>query len=151
MPNLFPIDTTTATSATDETTVSQAQFGKSWRFDFAAGDFMQTPTGKVAESRGVDAWLEWCQKAVLTKRYRYLVYTRNHGQEFESLISRHLNRAGNESEIKRMVAECLNVDPRTYKVENFTFTWENDQCFFTCEVTNIRGETGTINGSVVLG
>jgi len=109
-----------------------------------------TPTGKVLEIKGVEAWLEWCNKALLTARYRFLVYSRNHGQEFEELISRHLSRAGNESEIRRMATECLMVDPRIASVGNFSFTWEQDQCYFTCEVTNILDETGTVNGSVVV-
>ncbi|HOV80184.1 MAG TPA: DUF2634 domain-containing protein, partial [Bacillota bacterium] len=130
---------------------NQVKFGRSWRFDFDAGEFVMTPTGRVAEIRDTDAWLEWCKKALQTARYRYLVYSRNYGQEFDDLIGRHLTRAGNESEIKRIVTECLMVDPRTAAVENFTFRWEGDQCYFTCEVSNVRGETGTVSGSVVIG
>jgi hypothetical protein len=42
------------------------------------------------------------------------------------------------------------VDPRTAAVENFSFEWEGDTVKFTCEVSNVRGETGTIGGSVVV-
>ena len=144
MPNLFPIGSS-STDSTPETT-SSIQFGRSWMFDFDAGDFVLTPTGKVAESEGVDAWLEWCKKVIRTERYKYLIYSRNYGQEFEDLISRHLPRAANESEIIRIVTETLMVDPRTASVGNFTFRWEGDQCFFTCTVTNVRGQTGTVEG-----
>lgn len=150
MPNLFPTETVTATPELPETQAGQVQFGRSWRFDFDAGEFVLTPTGRVAETQDTDSWLEWCKKALQTARYRYLVYSRNYGQEFDNLIGRHLTRAGNESEIKRIVTECLMVDHRTARVENFTFTWEDDQCFFTCEVSNVRGETGTISESVVI-
>lgn len=150
MPNLFPTEVVTATSELTETQSSQVKFGKSWRFDFEAGDFVLTPTGKVTESQGFEAWLGWCEKALMTARYRYLVYSRNHGQEFEELISRHLTRAGNESEIRRMATECLMVDPRTASVSNFSFIWEEDRCYFTCDVTNVLGESGTVNGSVVI-
>lgn len=151
MPNLFPTEEVTATPEVTEIPANQVQFGRSWKFDFEAGEFVLTPTGKVQETEDVDAWLEWCKKALQTARYRYLAYSRNYGQEFEDLIGRHLTRAGNESEIKRIVTECLMVDPRTAAVENFTFTWEGDQCYFTCEVSNVRGETGTVSGSVVIG
>ncbi len=150
MANLYPTTTSTTTTELPETQTSQVQFGKSWRFDFDSGDFVLTPAGRVAGCGDEEAWLEWCRKALMTARYRYLVYSRNYGQEFDDLISRHLTRAGNESEIKRIATECLMVDPRTEAVESFTFTWEGDQCFFTCEVSNVRGETGTISGSVVI-
>ena len=144
MPNLFPIGSS-STDSTPETTPS-VQFGRSWRYDFEKGDFVLTPTGKVATSTDTDAWLEWCQKAIRTERYKYLVYSRNYGQEFEDLIARHLPRAANESEIIRIVTETLMVDPRTASVGNFTFRWEGDQCYFTCTVTNVRGQTGTVEG-----
>lgn len=148
MPNLFPTETS---AALPESKTSRVQFGKSWTFDFAAGDFNLTPTGKVAGSTEEEAWLEWCRKTLMTARYWFLIYSRNYGQEFDDLISRHLTRAGNESEIKRIATETLKVDPRTKAVENFTFTWEGDQCYFTCEVSNVRGETANISGQAVIG
>lgn len=147
MPNLFPI---TENDDHTERQERQVQFGRSWRFDYEKGDFVTSPTGKVMGCSGTDAWLEWCKKAILTKRYRHLVYSRNHGQELDDLISRHLTREANELEIKRMVTETLMVDPRTSGVGNFTFRWEGEKCFFTCEITNVRGEKETITESVVI-
>jgi len=149
MPNLFPTESNA--TALPETKTTRVTFGKSWRFDFQKGEFVLTPTGKVFESTDEDAWLEWCQKAVLTERYRYLIYSRKYGQEFEDLFRRNLNRAGNESEIKRIVTETLKVDPRTASVDNFGFTWDGEQCFFTCTVTSARGTTKALNGKVVTG
>lgn len=151
VPNLYPEQFLTPSAELPETKVSQVEFGKSWRFDFKTGEFVLSPTGKVAESEGVDAWIEWCKKTLMTERYRWLVYSRNYGQEFEALIRRNLNRAGNESEIKRITTECLMVDPRTKSVDNFQFAWDEDKCYFTCVITSVRGETGTLNGSVVIG
>lgn len=145
---LFPTNETTATPSTAAPEV--VSFGKSWRFDFDAGEFVLTPSGRVLGCEDADAWLEWCMKAVATTRYKYLVYSRNYGQEFDDLISRHLSRSANESEIQRIATECLMVDPRTEAVKNFAFTWEGDQCFFTCEVTNVRGEHGTLLGKVMI-
>lgn len=149
MPDLFPtVDAPTAEETkTDPAVVA---FGRSWRFDFEKGEFVLIPTGSVATSENAGAWLEWCKKALLTTRYHYLVYSRNHGQEFEALISRHLSREGNESEIRRIATECLKVDPRTAQVASFVFSWESDAVFFTCEVTNVRGESGKVDGSVVI-
>lgn len=147
--SLFPIDMPVA-EVEPVADAGQVSFGRSWRFDFAAGDFVLTPSGAVAGADYFDAWLQWCRKALVTERYRYLAYTRAYGQEFEDLIVRHLSRAANESEIRRMVTECLMLDPRTAAVENFTFEWDGDVCYFTCEISNVRGETGTVSSEVVI-
>lgn len=147
MASLFPA--ASAVPQTSELAVRTISFGRSWRFDFHTGDFVTTSTGKVAESKGVDAWLEWCLKALSTARYRYLAYTRNYGQEFDDLIAKNLGRSGNESEIKRIATECLTIDPRTASVDNFQFDWQGEICKFTCEVKNIHGTIGTLAGSVV--
>lgn len=145
---LFP---TTETSVSPDTAAPEVvSFGKSWRFDFDIGEFVLAPSGKVITCEDTDAWLEWCMKAVQTARYKFMVYSRNYGQEFDDLISRHLSRGANESEIKRIATECLMCDPRTASVKNFTFTWEGDQCFFTCEVTNVRDESSTLLGKVMI-
>lgn len=149
MPSLFP--TQPIIPETAETVAGRVKFGSSWKFDFESGEFLLGPTGKISDSKDVDAWLEWCKKAVQTERYRYLAYGRLYGQEFDELIALHLSREGNESEIKRMVSECLTADPRTKAVEGFIFTWEGDQCHFTCTVTNVRDENGEIQGTVVIG
>jgi len=136
--------TTDAVAADDS-----ASFGSSVRFDFDAGEFVLTPTGRIAVAEDTEAWLQWCAKALLTERYRYLVYSRSYGQEFDSLMGEGLPREAAESEISRIATETLMADPRTASVRNFSFSWERDQCNFTCEVTNVREETGTVQGSVV--
>ncbi len=151
MANLFPTEETKATpEITEAQTDRLVKFPKSWKFDFDTGEFVFTPTGKIIETQDMAAWLEWCKKALQTTRYRHLIYSRNYGQEFEDLISRYFDRAGNESEIKRITTECLMVDPRTSAVKNFTFDWISNAVYFTCEVLSVRDELGIISGSVVL-
>lgn len=148
MPELFPSSLTTPTVAPEATQNRQVTFGKSWRFDFDTGEFVLTPTGKVAESLDIEAWAEWCKKALFTARYRFMIYSRNYGNEFEDLIGRGLNRAAKESEIRRIATECLMADPRTAKVGNFTFEWLQDGVIFSCEVSNVRGESATVESVV---
>jgi hypothetical protein len=127
----------------------QVPFRRSWKFNFETGEFVLTPTGKFVETNDDEAWLEWCRKAIHTVRYRYLIYSRYFGQDFEDLIGRYLTWEARESELKRMSIECLMADPRTAKVENFTFQWNSDSVIFSCEISNVRGISGTVYGSVV--
>lgn len=144
MPNLFPTEQITAVP--EETQTGLVKFGKSWVFDFEQGDFVLSPTGRAMEADGAEAYRQWAQKTLLTPRYRYPIYSRNYGQELEDLLRRNLTRAGNESEIKRMVTEALMVDQRTSSVGDFTFDWQEDSVYFTCTVTTAQGEQVQISG-----
>ncbi len=121
---------------------------KSWKFNYKEGEFQTTPAGKMIEVEGTEAWAEWCQKALLTERYYYLIYDYNFGQEFESLIGTAMPRELIEMEIKRIVEETLAQHPYTSRVNTFTFEWKDDECYFTCEVESVSGETITLEGNV---
>lgn len=151
MPNLFPASDngSAPTSAIRPGAAVQAKFGRSWRFDYDRGDFVTTPTGKVAESTDAEAWLEWCKKAIRTERYTYLAYSRGYGQEYDEIIPRNLTRQEVESELVRMTTEALKTDPRTDRVGPFSFEWDGERCLFQCELTNVRQQKSRIDGSVV--
>ena len=148
MPNLLPTEELVVD--TEEIVSTEVEFGHSFRFDFTVGEFIYSPTGKVVIANEYNAWLEWCQKAMLTSRYRHPIYSGEYGQEFDELIRRSLSRAANESEIVRDITECLLIDPRTASVSNFLFRWEGDTVIFSCEIKNVRDETGTLEGEVYL-
>lgn len=148
--NIFPEDVEEEWTEvqTEKSSTEEITFGRSWRFDFDVGDFVMTPTRKVAAADETAAWVMWCQKAIRTPRYRHLIYSREHGEEFDDLIGKGYSRAVQESEIKRMVTEALMVDPRTAGVGDFTFLWQDDGCFFTCRITNVRDEEAMLERSV---
>ncbi len=101
------------------------QYGKSWLFDFAKGDFVTDGAGRVIEADGYTAWAQWCVKAVLTERFAYLVYSSDYGTELEQAM-RQPSRAAVEAELERVITEALLVDPRTERVTDFSFEWEGD-------------------------
>ncbi|WP_106766823.1 DUF2634 domain-containing protein [Paenibacillus faecalis] len=128
---------------------SGAVFGRSWRFDFEAGEFVMSPTRKVAAVDEKEAWVIWCEKAIRTPRYRHLIYSRDYGSELEELIGSDDDHALLESEIRRMVTETLMADARTESVDQFLFTWEGEACRFSCQITSVRDETEMIEGVVM--
>ncbi|MEK4356221.1 DUF2634 domain-containing protein [Paenibacillus sp. FSL M7-1455] len=150
MANLFPAtEDMVWEDATEPATYegSGAVFGRSWKFDFDAGEFVMSPTRKMAVADEKEAWVLWCEKAIRTPRYRHLIYSRDYGSELEELIGSG-NRAIQESEIRRMVSETLLADARTQNVDQFVFEWEGESCRFTCRITNIREEEAVLEGSV---
>lgn len=151
MPSLFPA---TGVVWGDEEDLSGAaseevRFGRSWRFDFDAGDFVLTPSGKVAAAGPQEAWVQWCIKAVKTPRYRHVIYSRNYGSELEELVGQGDSRGVMESEITRMVTETLLADPRTDSVDQFTFDWNLEQCMFSCRVTSVQEEMFILESEVI--
>lgn len=123
-------------------------FGRSWMFDFESGEFLMTPTRKIVLADETAAWIMWCEKAVRTARYHHVIYSRNYGQEYDGLIGRGMSRGALESEIQRMTTEALMADPRTERVDQFSFSWSGDACLFSCRVMNSREETAVLEGSV---
>lgn len=151
MANLFPLGALEAAEAdVVNENVDEVKFGRSYAFDFHLGEFVLSGSSKVREVEGEDAWFEWCKKALYTQRYRYPIYSRFYGQEFEDLIRLGLNREGNESEIERIVTEALMRDPRTAAVGNFSFTWSTDECYYEFQASNIYESAIILSESVVL-
>ncbi|MEK3827404.1 contractile injection system sheath initiator [Paenibacillus sp. FSL K6-1558] len=151
MPSLFP---ETGMVWGDEEDLSGAaseevRFGRSWRYDYDAGDFVLTPSGKVATADAHEAWVQWCIKAVKTPRYRHVIYSRDYGSELEDLIGQGDSRGVMESEIARMVTETLLADPRTDAVGQFTFDWDREQCGFTCRVMSVQDEMFILESEVI--
>jgi phage baseplate assembly protein W len=145
MPNLFPEDGFTIDNVSSD---EQAAHGGSWMFDFSKGDFVRDPTNKVVATDTLAAWVQWCQKALMTQRYRHLAYSSDYGSEFEDLIGQAYTHAAIESEIKRMTTEALMVHPYTQTVDNFTFEWDTDCVKFTCDLMSIMGETAHLTYSL---
>lgn len=152
MANLFPETEDMVWTDAPETDVPEgavAVFGRSWRYDFEAGEFVMSPTRRVAVVDEKEAWVIWCEKAIRTPRYRHLIYSRDYGSELEELLGEGYDHFLQESEIERMVTDTLLADARTESVSQFLFTWEGEACRFSCRITSVRDETEIIEGVVI--
>lgn len=149
MPDLFPTVGTAEATYIDEVASDTVNYGKTVQFDFEKHEFILSPTGRQKTVISSDAWGEWCVKALCSERYKYLIYSDNYGEEIDTLLGKSYPRKVVESEIRRMVKDCLMVDKRTASVDNFKFTWIDDGIMFSCDVKNTIGETMTISRKVV--
>lgn len=149
MPDLFPTVGTAEATYIDEAASDTVNYGKTVQFDFEKHEFILSPTGRQKTVTSSDAWGEWCVKALCSERYKYLIYSDNYGEEIDTLLGKSYPRKVVESEIRRMVKDCLMVDKRTASVDNFKFTWIDDGIMFSCDVKNTIGETMTISRKVV--
>jgi hypothetical protein len=144
VPELFP---SAEVVDNEELTVVEEEISKkTWAFDFQKGEFVLSPDGKVKKCDRIEAYRQWCYKALATPRFRHLAYSTDYGHEFDDLIRRNLTREANESEIQRIVTETLMVNPHTVSVEDFSFRWEEDTCYYSCTAYTDFGEDTLIEG-----
>lgn len=146
--NLFPENADfEITDFTEENeTDSIDDFKKSYAYDFEKGDFIRGPDGKVLLVDRLEAYIQWCQKTLLTKRLKHLSYTEVYGQEYYTLIGEAISKAAIELEVERMTREALMVHPYTKEVENFKFEWNTnkDELYFTFDVITVLDELFTL-------
>ncbi|MCC2864922.1 DUF2634 domain-containing protein [Anaerovorax odorimutans] len=108
-----------------------------WEIDFKTGQL----TGRVVE--GIEAVKVWAWMALQTPRYRYRIYSWNHGSEFEDLIgTSHTNEYLN-TELKRMTEECLSANKYITGIESFSFKKEEDRLQISFKLITVFGEEET--------
>lgn len=145
MPNLFP------SGSLENVTLKQnkpIQFKGSYAFDFEKGDFIRSSDGSIAKINDFDAYVQWCQKAMMTARFKYLAYSSRYGEESRNIIGSNLDNKAIELELKRITKEALMVHPRTKDVDNFQFRWGNGEVFYDYEVITILDERTILNNSL---
>ena len=110
-------------------------------FDFDTGDFVVNHDGKLKEASGFEAWMQWCQKTLMTQRYAHEGYSTDIGIDYESALKAD-SREEAESILQREIEEALMADPseRTLYVGNITFEWAADDCLVTVQVQGIDGD-----------
>lgn len=123
MPQLFP--TFEPPSVAEDVQTNGPQYLDSLLFDFESGDFVLDGTGRLMIADGHTSWVQWCQKAVITERFAYLIYGTNFGSEIRRTVREHDRKAA-ESWIEREITEAITIDSRSEMVRDFKFSWSGD-------------------------
>ena len=134
MANLFPTDSISNT----EDLASAQQFiqKQSYAIDFETMQFIKNPDGTVKLLDELESYMQWCQLAMLTTRKIYMAYS---DKFWKDMIGSDLDKAATELEIKRITQDALMVHPLTKSVDNFTYTWEGNKCFYEYDVNSTLG------------
>ena len=97
--SLFPFVTDEEIAqVTPEVTASSI---REYELDFKTGRL----TGRIVE--GVDALCVWAYLALKAKRYRWVIYSWQYGEEYTNLIGYSFDEDYLYSEVKRYIEECL--------------------------------------------
>lgn len=85
---------------------NELPLAKEWAWDFKELDFAMRD-GKMYQVEGKRAVEIWIWKALMTQRYRYLIYTWDYGNELESLIGQGYTSGLVKAEAERYIKEGL--------------------------------------------
>lgn len=107
---LFPFDDAEVFTLTDDETEDYVV--RDFEIDW---DTMKL-TGKIVE--GVDAIVMWVHNALRTKRYEWLIYSWDFGEEYTNLLSYSYTLDYLNSEVDRLISECLEEHPYISGIEN---------------------------------
>lgn len=115
---------------------------KEFDWDFENNCFKYDKSGHHVLLEGADALKVWIYKALATERYRYEAYSWQYGIELKPFIGMVMGVEERISELKRIIIECLMVNPYIISVDNFEFTQEGASSNVTIELTTVYGEVG---------
>lgn len=104
--------------------------------------------GKVDE---LEAMKQFIKKALLTPRFKCLIYDGQYGSELDELIKSDVSMELAETEIPRLVKDALLYDPRILKVYDFSFELTKEKLYVKFQVDTIYGSTeyeGVIKNNV---
>ena len=119
--SLFPFVTDEEIAqVTPEVTASSI---REHELDFKTGRI----TGRIVE--GVDALCVWAYLALKAKRYRWVIYSWQYGEEYTNLIGYSFDEDYLYSEVKRYIEECLFINEHITGIEDLTVNQVNEMLY----------------------
>lgn len=91
---------------------------------------------------GLEAVNQAIRKAIITPRFKCLIYDNQYGSEIEdAFIVQDASRAYIEAATEGFIKDCLKPDTRILNVYDFAFEFEEDKAFIYFKADTIYGET----------
>ncbi|MBQ9346430.1 MAG: DUF2634 domain-containing protein [Oscillibacter sp.] len=108
---------------------------RTYRLDLDAGRI-------VGMVDGLDAVNQAIRKAILTPRFKCLVYDNQYGSEIEdAILMRKATRAYINATVEGFVRDCLKPDTRVLNVRDVRVEYEEDNAYIAFKSDTIFGET----------
>ena len=113
-----------------------------WAWDFETDEFIYDGDGNHILLRQNEAMKVWIYKALRTERFSYLAYSWQYGIELKPFIGKVMGVQERKSELKRMIVECLMVNPYIRSINSVTFEESNhaEELQTIVDITTIYGE-----------
>ena len=94
----------------------------------------------IGKVDGLEATRQAIRKALITPRWKCLIYDNQYGSELKNEITaKDASRELIETEIPRMVEDALLPDTRVLSVSDFSYAFEGDECYISFTAQTIYG------------
>jgi len=114
-----------------------------YAWDFERDCFLYDVNGRHILLSGNSALEVWIYKALKTERFEYLAYSWQYGIELKPFIGKVMGVQERYSELRRVVTECLMVNPHIKSIDSFSITPEN-----RAELVRVHITLTTVYGEV---
>lgn len=113
---------------------------REYAWDFEYDVFLYDDAGNHVLLEGNEAIKVWIYKALKTERYAYLAYSWQYGIELKPFIGKVMSVQERYAELKRVIVECLMVNPYIQSIDSIVFSSEGTRV--TCDIvlTTVYGE-----------
>lgn len=108
-------------------------------WDFDNNSFKFTANGNRIKVTGDDALKVWVYKALMTERNQYLAYSTRYGIQLKHFIGKVMSVNERYSELRRVIVECLMVNPYIKSIDSITFDENGDKVECSVELTTVYG------------
>ena len=143
MPNLFPTANKEIINLEED---RQQEFKGSYAINFETGEFIKNSDGTIKILDEFEAYIQWCQLAMMTIRYKYMAYSNKFGMDIiaSSITDKNLI----ELELKRITQEALMVHPLTKSVDSFSFEWKGSEVYYCYEITTVKSQSKLLKNTM---
>ncbi len=122
-------------------------YGSEIRMDYNTGEIV-IEDGEPKIFTGLEALRIWVEKALITARYRWPIYSWSYGSEITDIIGLSLNSGVTKAEIRRVVREALIYDTRIKDISNFKINKNKDKLNIEFTVNTMLNDTLEVSVSV---
>ncbi|MBO0537905.1 DUF2634 domain-containing protein [Clostridium botulinum] len=144
--SIFPDETIeNAEGITETLHKEELKLYKEYATDFNTGQFLYDDTGKNIIVEKNEAIKIWIWKALQTSRNRYLIYSSNYGHDFETIIGKGYNKNLINSELERLIEECLLANPYITEILEINTDFKGSKLYIYVTVKTVYG---TVNVDV---
>jgi hypothetical protein len=107
---------------------------KTYKLDLDKGRILGMVDGQEAVRQAI-------RKAIITPRWKCLIYDNQYGSEIEAAViqNKEATQEYVETVIPGFVRDCLRPDSRVTGVSNFDITFEDDHAYITFDADTIYG------------
>ncbi|NFO40775.1 DUF2634 domain-containing protein [Clostridium botulinum] len=143
MPNLFPTANEEIINLEED---RKQEFKGSYAINFETGEFIKSSDGTVKILDEFEAYIQWCQLAMMTIRYKYMAYSNRFGRDI--ICSSITDKNFIELELKRITQEALMMHPLTKSVDSFSFEWKGSNVYYSYEITTIKKQSKALKSTM---